>query len=201
MPSDINKQQKLPKYDFAESSALVTPSTHRILHKEGVIVDGSEKLVSTGDSHFVFIRPKAVIDPSGTTRANETVLLAHDHQEELDVLGTKEGLDLNTRNFMRASHDTLFQYKDMFERNDLSNINKEDTDCRQKQYELDRLHHLQHLSEASEQLTQIQSEPDLVVLANRLVPLMSKIQETTKRCVDLLMMLELVKMIYRKCSN
>ena len=74
----------------------------------------------------------------------------------------------------------------MFERNDLSNINK-DTDCRHKQYELDRLNHLQHyLSKASEQLTQIQSEPDLLVLANRLVPLISQIQETTKRCVDLL---------------
>ena len=43
-----------------------------------------------------------------------------------------------------------------------------------------------HLSKASEQLTQIQSEPDLLVLANRLVPLISQIKETTKRCVDLL---------------
>jgi len=166
---------------------LQTPSTHRILHKEGVIVDGSEKLVSTGDSHFVFTRPKAVIHSSGTTWANETVLLAHDHQEELDVPGTNKGLDVNTRNFMRACHDTLFQYKDMFERNDLLNIKKEDTDCRHKQYELDRLNHLQHhLSKASEQLTQIESEPDLLVLANRLVPLISQIKETTKRCVDLL---------------
>ena len=187
MPSDINKQRKLPKYDFAESSAFVTPSTHRILHKEGVIVDGSEKLVSTGDSHFVFTRPKAVIESSGTTWANETVLLAHDHQNELDVPGTNKGLDVNTRNFMRACHDTLFQYKDMFERNDLSNINTEDTDCRHKQYELDRLNHLQHnLSKASEQLTKIQSEPDLLVLSNRLVPLISQIQETIKRCVGLL---------------
>ena len=110
MPSDINnKQRKLPKYDFADSSAFVTPSTHRILHKEGVIVDGSEKLVSTGDSHFVFTRPKAVIDSSGTTWANETVLLAHDHQEELDVPGTNKGLDVNTRNFMRACHDTPYE--------------------------------------------------------------------------------------------
>lgn len=165
----------------------MTPSTHRIFHKEGVIVDGSEKFVSTGDSHFVFTRPKAVIDSSGTTWANETVLLAQDHQEELDVPGTNKGLDVNTRNFMRACHDTLCQYKDMFERNDLLNIKKEDTDCRHKQYELDRLNHLQrHLSRASEQLTQIQSEPDLLVLANRLVPLISQIKETTKRCVHLL---------------
>ena len=132
-------------------------------------------------------RPKAFIDSSGTTWANETVLLAHDHQEELDVPGTNKVLGVNTRNFMRACHDTLFQYKDMFERNDLSNINKEDTDCRHKQYELDRLNHLQHhLSKASEELTQIQSEPDLLVLANRLAPLISQIQETTKRCVYLL---------------
>ena len=79
MLSDINKLRKLPKYDFVESSALLTPSTHRILHKEGVIVDGSEKLVFTGASHFVFTRPKAVIDSSGTTWANETVFLAHDY--------------------------------------------------------------------------------------------------------------------------
>ena len=58
MPSDINKQRKLPKYDFTEGSAFVTPSIHRILHKEGVIVDGSEKLVSTGERHFVFYKTK-----------------------------------------------------------------------------------------------------------------------------------------------
>ena len=103
---------------------LQTPSTYRILHKEGVIVDRSEKLVSTGDSHFVFTRPKAVIDSSGTTWANETVFLAQDHQEELDVPGTNKGLDVNTNNFMRAHHDTLFQYKDMFERNNLLKIKK-----------------------------------------------------------------------------
>ena len=49
-----------------------TPATHCILSKEGIDVSGEEKLVSSADKHFVFIRPKHVVNSSGTTWANET---------------------------------------------------------------------------------------------------------------------------------
>ena len=64
--------KQLPKYDWSERMTYQTPATHRILNKEGVDVNGQEKLHSTGDEHFVFIRPKQLVDSSGTTWGNET---------------------------------------------------------------------------------------------------------------------------------
>ena len=49
-----------------------TPVTHRVLKKEGVDVNGQEKLISTSDENFVFVRPKKFVHFSGTTWANET---------------------------------------------------------------------------------------------------------------------------------
>ena len=49
-----------------------TPATHRILNKEGVDVNGQEKLISTSDEHFVFVRSKKFVHSSGTTWANGT---------------------------------------------------------------------------------------------------------------------------------
>ena len=60
-----------------EKRAYQTPSTHRILYCKCKFADNEEKVVSTGDSHYVFVRPKAYIDSSGTTWASETVTLRH----------------------------------------------------------------------------------------------------------------------------
>lgn len=64
--------RQLPKYDWPERMMYQTPATHRILNKEGVEVDGKEKLISSGDKHIVIVRPKQIVDSSGTTWANET---------------------------------------------------------------------------------------------------------------------------------
>lgn len=59
--------RQLPKYDWPERMMYQTPATHRILNKEGVEVDGKEKLISSGDKHIVIVRPKQIVDSSGTT--------------------------------------------------------------------------------------------------------------------------------------
>ena len=50
----------------------MTPSTHRLLSKEAVIVDGVECFVNSDDIHIVFARPKSYAECNGTTWANET---------------------------------------------------------------------------------------------------------------------------------
>ena len=56
----------------SERMTYQTPATHRILNKEGVDVNGQEKMISTSDEHFVFVRPKKFVHFSGTTWANGT---------------------------------------------------------------------------------------------------------------------------------
>ena len=148
----------------------------------------SEKLVSKGDRHFVFSRPKAVVDSSGTTWANETVLLCHTHPEEFDVSGTDKGHSPSTRTFLRCTHDLLFQYKDMSAQIDLEKIDPADSKCRYKQYEMHRLNHLQsHLEKTIEEVAAgNKPESELTMLSNRLMPLISNIQEAIKKCTDLL---------------
>lgn len=46
-----------------------------MLSKVSVEVDGKEQFLNSDDTHVVLTRPKAYIDSSGTTWANETELL------------------------------------------------------------------------------------------------------------------------------
>ena len=85
-PAASDRARSLPKYDWPESAVYVTPSTHRFVQRVGVTVDGVEKLVSCGDRHIVFVRPKAIVGSSGTTWASETVCLSHMFPELFDSL-------------------------------------------------------------------------------------------------------------------
>ena len=75
--TDVDKARKLPKYDWPEKLVYQTPGAHRVFAKEAAMTDkGEEKLITTDDNHFVFVRPKAIVDSSGTTWASETAITA-----------------------------------------------------------------------------------------------------------------------------
>ena len=85
MPSSVEKIKKLPKYDWPIKAVYITQSTHRFIHREGSIIDGKEVLISEGDRHTVFVRPKFYVDSSGTTWASETVELCYLLPDEFEV--------------------------------------------------------------------------------------------------------------------
>ena len=56
MLSDVNKVRKLPKYDWPERLVFITPGSHRIFTKKGVVDDqGNETLIANDDFHFVVV--------------------------------------------------------------------------------------------------------------------------------------------------
>ena len=67
--------RQLSKYDWPECLVYQTPATHILLNKEGIEVNGKEKLVSTGDKHVV-VRPKQIVNIVRICKA-ETELAAN----------------------------------------------------------------------------------------------------------------------------
>ena len=65
-PSAEERARKLPLHDWPEQKVNITPSAHRIFTKVGQDIDGSEKLITEEDEHFVFVRPKFYVGSSGT---------------------------------------------------------------------------------------------------------------------------------------
>jgi hypothetical protein len=58
----------LQKYDWPERLVYQTPAAHRIIEKEGVIMDdGSQKLITKNELHVVVVRPKAYVSSTGTS--------------------------------------------------------------------------------------------------------------------------------------
>jgi hypothetical protein len=76
-PSAEEKSRKLPIHDWPEKKMYITPSAHRIFSKIGQTIDGTEKLITEDDYHFVFVRPKFFIGSSGTVWASETANLRY----------------------------------------------------------------------------------------------------------------------------
>ena len=75
---------------------------------------GEEKLITTDDNHFVFVRPKAIVDSSGTTWASETVRL---RQRNPDLFEFEEtGQVEYSKPFRQAcaiAENACFLYNDM----------------------------------------------------------------------------------------
>jgi hypothetical protein len=70
------KARKLPKYDWPQQLVYQTPASHQIMTKESVKEgDGKEKLINKTDSHFVFVRTKAIVGSSGSVWASDSVRL------------------------------------------------------------------------------------------------------------------------------
>ena len=107
------------------------------------LLTNEEKVVSTGDSHYVFVRPKAYIDSSGTTWASETVTLRHLMPVDFEVEESST-YSIKMRSLRALLHDQLFQFLDMTEDGDvckiISTLGKERNS--HMEYELERLDHL-----------------------------------------------------------
>ena len=108
-----------------------TPATHRILNREGIDVNGEEKLVSVADQHFVFIRPKQIVDSSGTTWANETHRLRCEFPDSFEVVTDKCITSKEVRSFTSALHGDVYLFRDMSEKDDIEKLTSSSS-CRYK---------------------------------------------------------------------
>ena len=133
--------RKLPKYDWPIKKVYQTPSTHRVLIVEGFDVEGNEKLGSTGESHYVFVRPKSFVDSSGTAWASETVFLRHTNPLDLEA-DEKRSHSKVFRQILAITHEYVFQFIDMTETNDIKKVSLGDQNCCHAKYETSRVAHL-----------------------------------------------------------
>lgn len=132
--------RQLPKYDWPEQMMYQTPSTHRILNKEGIEVNGQEKLVSVGDEHFVFIRPKQIVNSGGTTWANETHRLRCEFPDSFEVQSDTL-ISKEIRSFASAIQEDVYLFRNMSEKGDIEKVT-DSLCCRYKEHEERRLNHL-----------------------------------------------------------
>lgn len=72
---DNNAAHKLPQNDWVNEQVYVTPSTHRIFTKESKVINERDVFVMSEDDSFVFMRPKAFVERSGTIWAYEDMEL------------------------------------------------------------------------------------------------------------------------------
>ena len=135
-PAASEKMRKLPKYDWPIKKVYQTPLTHRVLMLEGFDVEGNEKLGSTGDSHYVFVRLKSFVDFSGTT--SETVFLRHTNPLDFEV-DERCSRSKVFRQILAITHDYVFQFIDMTETNDIKKVSYGDQNCCHAKYETSRV--------------------------------------------------------------
>ena len=140
-PTAKDQMRKLPKYDWHVKSVYQTPSTHRLLMLESFQVDGHEKIGSSGDSHYVFVRPKSYVDSSSTTWASETVWLRHNFPSDFEV-NEQSSRSIMFRKILAVLHDYAYQFQDMTMKEDLNKVTPGNLQCVHTVYELRRLEHL-----------------------------------------------------------
>ena len=118
-PTDVEKARTLPKYDWPEKLVYQTPGAHRIFSKTSTMSDvGEEKLITEEDSHFVFVRPKAIVASSGSTWASETVRLRQRNPNAFEVEASGESYTAQFRRSCAIINNACFLYQDMTETKD-----------------------------------------------------------------------------------
>jgi hypothetical protein len=127
----------------------VTPSTHRILNKESIEIDGKEKLVNKKDTHIVFVRPKAFVDSSGTTWANETMRLRNIHPSEFEVDGESSKYSDGLRGFVGEVHDNVKYFQMTTVQGDWERCKPGESDNQYTKYEISRFKHIFQRLEAT----------------------------------------------------
>lgn len=143
------KARKLPKYDWPVSEMYITPSTHRIFNQEPVVIDGKEKLLIKNDRHIVVIWPKAYVDSSGNTWANETERLRLLYPDEFEAKNLGKSYSKHFRSLCAAVHDDVFLYVDMTDEGDILKVRTDNT-CKHRFYERQRLGHVARRAEMAE---------------------------------------------------
>ena len=110
-PTDVDKARALPKYDWPEKLAHQTPGAHTIFSKSSTMSDvGEERLITDEDSHFVFVRPKAIVGSSGSTWASETVRLRQRNPDNFEVKGSGQNYSVQFRQSFALVHNAFFHY-------------------------------------------------------------------------------------------
>lgn len=142
--------KQLPKYDWPEKLVYQTPSAHRVMHKQVIDIDSKKRVVVEEDHHFVVIRPKAIIDSSGTTWASEIVRLRILTPDIFELPNERTVPEIN-RSYIAYLHAAAFLYFDMTESEDIKKITSLET-CPHRKYELERLtHYLLEVQQAAVQ--------------------------------------------------
>lgn len=149
--ADIEHARKLPCYDWPVKLVYITPGSHTIFTKEGLVEeDGKETLLTAEDRHFVFVRPKAVIPSTGSVWASETVHLRHTYPDEFEVSAPESKYSYAFRVCCAQIHDSLFLYCDMSEDEDIKKVTNTEA-CAFRKYEVTRNSKaLQQVSDAVE---------------------------------------------------
>ena len=192
-PSAVARARKLPKYDWPQKMFYQTPSTHKILKNEAVNIDGVERIKSVGDRHIVYVRPKAYVDSSGTTWANETVQMRHDIPEEFEIripdstIVNRSQYSKGMRKVSSRLHDNLYLFTDMSEKDDVQKVSRAHN-CPYRSYEHLRLvkvknavHEIHNTFNNDETISTAEKES---LQALNLNNLLDKISDLEKRLSD-----------------
>jgi hypothetical protein len=107
-------------------------------------VQGEEKLLKKDDTHAVFIRPKAIVDSSGTTWANETMELRNILPDKFEVREPSRYPNYSSefRGICSRMHDNVKLFLEMTMEEDLARACEGNGDSQHCKYEKERLSHL-----------------------------------------------------------
>jgi hypothetical protein len=138
-----------------------------------------EQLVTKEDSHFVFVRPKAIIESSGSTWASETVRLRQRHPDLFEIEGNCEAYSTSFRQACATIENACFLYDDMTQAEDLSKAKAQRT-CIYTKYERERLQNLKKEIEpylSDEEMMQSEAEEKIIsgIVKTKLQELTNKI--------------------------
>lgn len=135
--------KQLPKYDWPQQMVYQTTSAHRIMTKSPVVIDGQTKMVTDSDNHFVIVRPKAIVDSSGTTWASEIARLRIMSPDVFEIPSDKQTSQCSKedRSFAAYIYYATFLYMDMTEEEDLKKVTS-NSDSPHRIYEKKRVCHL-----------------------------------------------------------
>ena len=113
------------------------PSAHRIMTKKVDDIDGKKRLVVEDDKHIVIVRPKAIVDSSGTTWASEIVQLRIQFPDIFEIPDERT-VPVFKRSYAACLEAASFLYMDMTEVDDINKVTKH-CSCPHRAYETKRV--------------------------------------------------------------
>lgn len=129
--------KQLPKYDWPDKFVYQTPSAHRVMTKKVVDIDGNKRLIVEDDKHIVVVRPKALVDSSGSTWASEIVRLRAEFPETFEATDERN-ISVEKRSYTTCLEAAAFQYMDMTEADDINKVTANHS-CEHRVYEKKRV--------------------------------------------------------------
>ena len=181
--TDVDNARTLPKYDWPEKLVYQTPGAHRIFSKTSTMSDvGGEKLVTKEDSHFVFVRRKAIVGSSGSTWASETIRLRQRNPDIFEVEASGENYSVQFRQSCALIHNACFLYQDMTDKDDFTKATGL-KHCVYTCYENERLHNLnKELDSALSVSESLESEAEQQVFLHTVHTKVAYVKERLEEC-------------------